>query len=215
MERDTAERQSPSLAPEHDWAAASSVIRPSLRPVGTRGIDGLNLRVPSGGSPGDPIVRPGPAGIPIAYVLPGSGFEVLVGADHLLSWGVRPERLYEAAMANLAAWSSDAAWVDEVDGQRRVRWSDSGEGMDAARVLLPEVRRQLSADLAPATRILVGLPERDLLIAVGLAEGDDEFVEMFASYLADRAGSADAPIDDHVFELVDGELVPLRSLARM
>jgi hypothetical protein len=81
--------------------------------------------------------------------------------------------------------------------------------MDAARVLLPDVLRQLCSDLAPARRILVGVPERDLLIAAGLADGDDEFAEMFADYVADRSHGADEPIDHHVFELVDGELVPM------
>jgi hypothetical protein len=155
------------------------------------------------------LIKPGPAGLPIAYVIPGTGFEVLVGAEHLLSWGVGPEQVDAAAMANLATWSSMAAWVNEVDGQRRIVWSDLGEGMDAARVLLPDVRRQLSSDLAPARRILVGVPERDLLIAAGLADGDDEFAEMFADYVADRSHGADEPIDHHVFELVDGELVPM------
>jgi len=42
-----------------------------------------------------------------------------------------------------------------------------------------------------------------------MADGDDEFVSMFAGYVADRAGAADEPIDGRVFELVDGELVPL------
>jgi hypothetical protein len=212
MDRDPAGRLSPSLAPEHDWAAASSVIHPSLRPVGTRGIDGLGLGVRAGGgSIGDPLIKPGPAGIPIAYVIPGDGFDVLVGADHMLAWGVGPERVDQAAMANLARWSADAAWLDEVDGRRRVVWSDLGEGMDAARVLLPDVRAQLSSNLAPARRILVGVPERDLLIAAGLAAGDEEFEDLFANYVAERAGAADEPIDRHLFEIVDGDLVPLRS----
>jgi uncharacterized protein YtpQ (UPF0354 family) len=167
-----------------------------------------------GGSTGDPLITPGPVGLPVAYVIPGTGFEVVVVADHLLAWGVGPEQVEAAAMANLAAWSSAATWVDEVDGERRVVWSDSGEGMDAARVLLPDVRSQLCSDLAPALRILVGVPERDLLIVAGLADGDDEFAEMFADYVADRCRGADEPIDGNVFELVDGDLVPLRALTR-
>jgi hypothetical protein len=35
---------------------------------------------------------------------------------------------------------------------------------------------------------------------------------MFADYVADRSRGADELIDHHVFELVDGDLVPLRSL---
>jgi len=33
-----------------------------------------------------------------------------------------------AAMANLAAWSGEAPWVEEMNGLRRVRLVDSGEG---------------------------------------------------------------------------------------
>jgi hypothetical protein len=36
---------------------------------------------------------------------------------------------------------------------------------------------------------------------------------MFAEYVADRARGADDPIDERVFELVDGELVELGVLA--
>jgi hypothetical protein len=158
-------------------------------------------------------VRAGPAGLAIVYVLPASGFEVVVGVDHLLAWGVGPEQVHDAAMSNLGTWSSGADWVDETDAHRKVVWSDSGEGLDATRILLAEVRGRLGTDLASASRILVGLPERDLLIAAGLAEGDDEFVSMFADYVADRAGAADEPIDGRIFELVDGELVPLEATA--
>jgi hypothetical protein len=59
----------------------------------------------------------------------------------------------------------------------------------------------------------VGVPERDLLIAAGLAAGDEEFEELFANYVAERARAADDPIDRHLFEIVDGDLVPLRSAA--
>ena len=208
MERDPALRLAPSLAPEHDWAAASRLIHPSLRPVGTAGVDGRDLHVPLGRrTPGKPLIKEGPVGLPIAYVIPGRGFDVVVGEEHLLAWGVGPDEVHAAAMANLAAWSGEASWVDEVDGRRRVVWSDSGDGMYAARILLIEVRSQLASDLAQTGRILVGVPERDLLVAIGLADGDDEFAAMFADYVADRAREADEPIDHRLFELVDGELV--------
>lgn len=212
MERDLAARLAPSLAPEHDWAAAACLVHPALRPLGTAGIDGRERRAPEYHSaPGRPLVTAGPAGLPIVYVIPAHGFDVLVGMEHLLAWGVGPEQVHAAAMANLSAWSTEASWVGEVDGRRRIVWSDWGDGMDAARILLEEVRDTLVSRLAPARRIIVGLPERDLLIAAGLADGDGEFASMFADYVADRAGSADEPIDERVFELVDGELVELEA----
>jgi hypothetical protein len=148
-------------------------------------------------------MKAGPAGLPILYVIPGTGFDVVVDVEHLLSWGVGPDQVHAAAMSNLGTWSTGASWSDESDGGRRVLWSEWGEGLDATRILLTEVRRQLASDLAPARRILVGLPERNLLIAVGLAD-----------YIADRAHAADEPIDHRVFELLDGELVETEAMPR-
>ena len=214
MERATAVHLAPSLAPEHDWTAAARVVRPALRPPGTTGVDGRERVAPkSHRAPGEPLVTAGPAGLPVVYVIPADGFDVLVSVEHLLSWGVGPEEVHAAALANLSEWSAEATWLDEVDGSRRIVWSDWGAGMDAARILLAEVRDQLVAGLAPAPRIIVGLPERDLLIAAALVEGDEEFAAMFADYVADRARSADDPIDERIFELLGGELVELAVVA--
>jgi hypothetical protein len=212
LKQDPALRLAASLAPEHDWAAASKVIRPALRPVGTAGTDGRDLRLPAGNAgPGKPVMAVGPAGLPLVYVLPGAGFEVVVGVEHLLAWGVGPDQVHAAAISNLGVWSDGAAWVDESNEHRRLSWSDAGEGQDAARILLPQVRDRLVSILGPGRRILVGLPERDLLIAAGLAERDVEFVAMFAEFVTDRAITADEPIDGRVFELIEGELVALET----
>jgi hypothetical protein len=209
----SAPRLAASLAPEHNWTAASKVIRPSLRPVGTVGTDGRDLRLPTThAGPGTPIVAAGPAGLPFVYVLPGAGFEVVVSVEHLLAWGVGPDQVHAAAISNLGAWSDAATWEDESNGNRRLTWSDAGEGQDAARILLPQVRDRLVSILGSGgRRILVGLPERDVLIATGLAADDVEFVAMFAEYVADRALAADEPIDGRVFELIGDELVELQA----
>jgi len=212
MRYDPTPRLAPSLAPEHDWAAASRLVRPALRPVGTTGTDGRELRVPASSTgPGKTVVKAGPAGLPIVYVLPGRGFDVVVGVDHLLAWGVGPDQVHAAALANLRTWSGNASWVDEINGGRKIVWSDWGEGLDAVRILLEDVRGRLASDLAPARRIMVGLPERDLLIAAGLADGDEEFAALFADYVADRAAAANDPIDARIFELVEGELVEFQA----
>jgi hypothetical protein len=56
-------------------------------------------------------------------------------------------------------------------------------------------------------RILVGLPERHLLIAGTLRPGDAEFASLFGEFIVEQSGGADEPIDRRVFELVDGRLV--------
>jgi uncharacterized protein YtpQ (UPF0354 family) len=111
------------------------------------------------------------------------------------------------ALRNLAAWSSEAAWTDEVSGDRRLLSSDTGDGWDAVRVLLAEVRDHLARELGAAGRVLVGLPERHLLIAGTLRPGDEEFAALFADFVVEHSGGADEPIDRRVFELSGGRLV--------
>jgi hypothetical protein len=199
-------------SPEHDWSAATAILFPSLRPPGATGlvmadIDSEALAADSARIHSQPLVDEGPGGLAVVYVLHAGGFDVIVNGDHLLSWGVTPDAIQETAMRNLAAWSATAAWTDEVSGERRLISSDTGEGWDATRILLPEVVDRLSNELGAVGRVLVGVPERHLLIAGALRPGDDEFARLFADFVVEQSGGADEPIDRRVFELVDGRLV--------
>src|SRR4051812_1079524 len=204
-------------SPEHDWSAASGLLYPLLRPTGTHGlevagIDAAVLATDSMRSHSQPLVDEGPSGLAVVYAMHGSGFDVIVNGDHLLSWGVPPSDIQDAAMRNLAAWSAGAAWTDEVSGERRLISSDTGDGWDASRILLPEVRERLEAELSSGSRILVGLPERHLLVAGALRPGDDEFAVLFAEFVLEASGGADEPVDRRVFELVGRELVEFSGL---
>lgn len=198
--------------PEHDWSAAAGMLFPLLRPSGTHGllvtdINATTLAAEASRSHSQPLVDEGPCGLSVVYAIPGAGFDVIVNADHLLSWGVTVEAVQDAALANLAAWSADAAWTDEVSGERRLISSDTGDGWDASRILLTEVRDRLVAELGGAGRILIGLPERHLMVAGALRPGDDDFAALFAEFVVESSGGADEPVDRRVFELVDGRLV--------
>jgi hypothetical protein len=208
---------SPADTPEHDWERARDLIYPALRPVGTQGeslqaVDLESLSAPPTGH-GEPIVDEGPADITVVYALDAGAFDVIVSADHLRSWGIRPSDLQDAALRNLARWSASAPWTDEISGERRLISSDTGDGWDAVRILLPEVVDHLSQELAPHGRILVGLPERHLLVAGSLRPNDDEFATLFADFVVETSGGADEPIDRRVFELVNGRLVEFAGVA--
>ena len=203
---------SPSDAPEQDWESARGLLYPAFRPVGMQGlgvdtIDRETLVAHGSQSHAQPLLDVGPAGLPIVYTLDAGAYDIVVNGDHLLSWGVEPSEVQDAALRNLAAWSASAAWTDEVSGERRLISSDTGHGWDAARILLPEVVAHLVSELGSVGRILVGLPERHLMIAGSLRPGDDEFVALFADFIVEQSGAADEPIDRRVFELVDGRLV--------
>ena len=145
--------------------------------------------------------------LPVVYTIDAGAYDIVVNGDHLLSWGVEPSEVQDAALRNLAAWSATAPWTDEVSGDRRLISSDTGHGWDAARILLPEVVAHLVAELGSVGRILIGLPERHLLTAGSLRPGDDDFATLFAEFIVEHSGGADEPIDRRVFELVDGRLV--------
>jgi hypothetical protein len=198
-------------SPEHDWELAKGLVQPAFRPVGTQGLalDSIQretLLAQASKSHAQPIVDQGPAGLPVVYVIPADGFDIVVNGDHVLSWGIEPVELQDAAMRNLAAWSATAPWTDETSGDRRLLSSDTGDGFDAARILLPEVAAYLTETLGTG-RILLGIPERHLLTAASLRPGDEEFAAMFSEFIVEHSGGADEPIDRRVFELVGGRIV--------
>jgi hypothetical protein len=203
---------SPVDAPEQDWTRARHLLYPAFRPVGTLGlaldsIDRETLAARAGQSHAQPLLDVGPAELPVVYTIDAGAYDIIVNGDHLLAWGVEPAEIQDAAMRNLAAWSASAPWTDEVSGERRLISSDTGNGWDAVRILLPEVTAHLTSELGPVGRILVGLPERHLMTAGSLRPGDDDFASLFADFIVEQSGGADEPIDRRVFELVDGRLV--------
>lgn len=204
-----------SSAPEHDWTAAAAMLFAVLRPPGTQGmamaeVDLETLAADGMHAHAQPLLDPGPADLVVAYVLRTGSFDILVNADHLVSWRVDPDVVRGAALENLRTWSATAPWTDELSGERRLLASDTGSGSDAARILLPDVRAHLASELGEGARVLIGLPNRDLLVAGALHENDPEFAGLFASFVTDLATDADEPIDARVFELVDGDLAPVQ-----
>jgi len=204
-----------SFAPEHDWSAAAPLIFPVLRPAGTPGrvLDRLATPMSAAGDT-QPVIDVGPMDLVVAYAISAAGFDVLANGDHLAAWSISSATLRETAFRNLAAWSARAPWSEEADGRRRILSSDTGDGWDAARILLPEVTAHLGATLGEGgARVLVGLPARHLLLAGALRPDDQEFGTLFVDFVQDYADDSDESIDLRVFELVAGRLVPFSTAA--
>lgn len=199
-------------SPEQDWNSARGLVRPAFRPVGTQGlhiesIDQATLHAHASQSHAQPILDTGPAGLPVVYTIAAGGFDIVVNGDHLLTWGIEPSELQDAALGNLAAWAATAPWSSEQSGERQLISSDTGEGFDAVRILLPEAVDHLARSLGDGARVIVGIPERHLLTAASLRPGDEAFADLFAEFVIEQSGAADEPIDRRVFEIVDGRLV--------
>lgn len=205
-----------SLSAEHSWEAASAIVFPVLRPAGAQGLRlaGVGSAASAAGSM-EPLLDEGPVDLSIAYALPAEGFDVLAVGDHLAGWGVSAATLRAAALRNLAAWSATAPWSVEEEGGRRVVSSDTGDGWDASRILLPDVAAHLERELGgPGARVMMGIPARHLLLAASLREDDREFAALFADFVLEYAGDSDEGIDRRVFELREGRLVPFGGAPR-
>ena len=205
--------QAHSEAPEHDWAAASAHVFPALRPAGTQGVqlsalDQAQLATEGTKKHALALLDPGPADLAVAFVLRTPAFDVVINADHLLTWAISPETLRETAMTNLRAWSESASWTDELSDGRHLLSSDTGDGGDAARILLPEARRHIAGECGGPARVLIALPDRDLLVAGSLNPGDAEFPAQLQAFVLEVVEDAHEPIDRRLFELVENELVP-------
>jgi uncharacterized protein YtpQ (UPF0354 family) len=199
-----------SLTPEHSWEAAAPILYPVLRPAGTHGLHLAGITTPASAAGNvEPLLDDGPADLLVAFALAATGFDVLANGDHLAAWSVSPAALREAAYANLGAWSAAAPWSVDTSDQRRVISSDTGDGWDASRILLPDVITHLAGELGgPGIRILIGLPARHLLVAGRLNAEDPEFAMLFADFVLEYAGDSDEAIDRRLFELREGRLVP-------
>src|SRR4030095_12641624 len=92
-------------------------------------------------------------------------------------------------IANLRAWAASAPWTDEADGDRRLISSDTGDGLDAARIILPETIEYLAGQLSAQGRVLVGIPERHLLAAAPLPPGDPRGAGLFCACARRAAGA--------------------------
>jgi uncharacterized protein YtpQ (UPF0354 family) len=197
-----------SLAPEHSWEAAAPLLYPVLRPAGTPGLHLDTIETPTSAAGNvSPLLDDGPVGLEIAYALTAGGFDVLANGDHLAAWSVSPATLREAAFRNLEAWAAGASWSMDAAGGRRVISSDTGDGWDASRILLPDAIAHLVGELGgPGDRVLVGLPARHLLVAGTLHGDDPEFATLFADFILDYAGDSDESIDRRLFELREGQV---------
>jgi uncharacterized protein YtpQ (UPF0354 family) len=197
-----------SLTAEHAWDAAAPILYPVLRPAGTPGLHLDAIATPSSAAGNvEPLLDDGPVGLAISYAMAAGGFDILANGDHLAAWGVSPATLRAAALGNLGAWAARAPWSIDADDRRRVISSDTGDGWDASRILLPETSAYLEGELrGPGDRVLVGVPARHLLVAATLPGDDPEFAALFADFVLEYAGDSDEAIDRRVFELRDGRM---------
>lgn len=122
------------------------------------------------------------------------------------AWALDAGELLLAALGNLAGRSTTARvmCLDELGGRFVV--ASSGDGLDAARLLLPGMHGLVEGELG--AHIAVAVPHRDLLVACDAR--DEKAVARLRARAADESLRAPHPVSAEVFELrAGGGISPL------
>lgn len=139
------------------WSEAAQHVLPRL--VG----DAFLQRLEVGGAGGALQLSELAGELRVAYILDHGGRARFLRRDEVESWSLAPGAFERTALHNLAGRSSCARLlhVDHALGTLVV--GRSGDGLDAARLLLPGLHPLLSAELGE--QVVVAVPHRDLLLA--------------------------------------------------
>jgi len=145
------------------------------------------------------VHRPLVPGLEVAYTIgQGEGSVLLLASDDLAKWQLGEPQLYEQAVANLASASRGLKVAAGPERTPNVKghWAGvmAGDGFDGARILLPDVRRQLAQVLGEPFDFAI--PERGFLVAWSRDYGNDrqfrdQVHQQFSHSPPNLAGSPD------------------------
>jgi hypothetical protein len=173
------------------WEEARARLLPRL--VGARFFDELGARL---GGRGRLHGRPLGHGVQVALALAYPGRSRYVRAEELERWSVDPAEAEALAVARLAARSEAARFAAITTSAGPLVFARSGDGLDAARLLLPGLAGVLASALEGP--LLAAVPHRDALFACG---GGPAVREALRARASDDYARAPHAISDRLFEV--------------
>ncbi|MBL8727275.1 MAG: hypothetical protein JNM25_02515 [Planctomycetes bacterium] len=170
-----------------DFADAAPLLMPQVR---------SRAWVDAQGAFGDAalVQRPLNHDLVTVYVIDDPHCMVFVCREHLRRWRKSEADLHNLAVANLGRLGGDV--IDGQAASREPMVLQSGDGFDAARVLL----------LEQAEGLLVAIPDRDTLW-VGPAQGQN--LEQLMATTEAIARQSSHPVSASLYRVTDGQLAPL------
>jgi uncharacterized protein YtpQ (UPF0354 family) len=180
---------------EHDFARLAERVLPMIKPIDLL----VSVR-----ERGVPMIayRDFLADLIITYVIDSQRSIAYINDEHLERWQVTAQELHDAAMANLRQRTAEVRYTTVGEGDQRLFIFSSGDGYDATRMLLTDVLAEWSGQLAG--RLVVGIPNRDFLIAFGDANRD--ILRAIAAQVQVDAAQRDHGLTDQLFTLTDNAI---------
>jgi uncharacterized protein YtpQ (UPF0354 family) len=171
------------------FAEARSRVFPILKPI--TALRGLEQ---------EPATTEFPANLRVAYLVEGPGSLKAVRPADLDRWGRSLDEVHEIAVANLLRQTNrdePLRCEEELCG-----WA-SGDGWDAARLLVPELRRQIVERIG---RSVYAVPQESVYVALPI-----KLANRIRPRVEHDFVTADRPVSQDLFVERGGELVVLRS----
>jgi hypothetical protein len=180
---------------EDAWEAIRIRVLPRLVPAGFDAGEGAPTLLLAALPERD--LRSPMGALAVAFIVPETGRARYVRADEPALHGREPASVLAQAIANLAARSQAARFARVETEAGPLVVGRTGDGLDAARLLLPGLHSVLAAELGPDCAVAV--PHRDTLLACSAAS--PTAVAALAARARDDAARAPHRISDAVFSL--------------
>jgi uncharacterized protein YtpQ (UPF0354 family) len=188
--RETAQQLEEGIS-ELSFAEASDSLRPLLKPR-------FEIRTLAE----KPAETAFPANLAVVYVVHRErDFTIVTPAD-LERWGEPLATIHEVAVANLARQTNakDELLCESSQGNELCGWA-SGDGYDATRMIVPELRRDIVREIGPA---VYAVPREDVFVALPV-----ELAPRIEAKVLRDFTTAPNPVSPRLFVERSGELVPL------
>ena len=137
----------------------------------------------------------------IAYVIDEDRSVAYINEEHLERWGVSIHDLHAQAVVNLRRRTdANVTYTTVGAGEQRLFIYNSGDGYDAARLLLSDVLSGWARDLPG--QLVIGIPNRDFLIA--FSDANPEILRAVAAQVQADAAQQQYGLTEQLFTLEQG-----------
>ncbi|HWQ14666.1 MAG TPA: DUF1444 family protein [Roseiflexaceae bacterium] len=179
---------------ERDFAALAGRVMPMLKPIELL-VAVRERKLPM------LAYRPFLADLIITYVIDEKSSVAFINEEQLDRWGVAAQDLHNLAVENLRRRTREGVRYTAVgEGEERLFIYSSGDGYDATRLLLTEVLAEWAR--AVQGRLVVGIPNRDFLIALG--DANQDILRAVAAQVQADATQREHGLTDQLFTLAGG-----------
>jgi uncharacterized protein YtpQ (UPF0354 family) len=153
-----------------------------------------------------------PADLAAVYAVDADDGFTIVRPEDVERWGTTVEAIDAIALDNLLRQTNeDEPLLCEPSGNQELCGWASGDGYDATRMIVPELRRQIRAEYGNDEPVAYAVPEEHIYVALPLATLRRKGIERpFRLKLQRDFQMSEDPLSPEVFVEENGELVVLK-----